>query len=104
MYDWDSSPTASLTGVPTVAGWHHEVGYRGREAYLSRVRDVDDTYTGSPERRVAVLEAYGVDYVWVGPAERARYGSVTFDGLEGVTVAFENEAVTIYRVEEPRVG
>jgi len=100
MYSWDSSPAASLTGVPTVAGWHHEVGYRGPDAYLSRVRDVDAAYTGSPERTVAVLERYDVEYVWVGPAERARYGSVTFEGVDGLTPVFQNEAVTIYRVDE----
>ncbi|WP_435069945.1 DUF2298 domain-containing protein [Haloplanus sp. C73] len=104
MYSWDSSPAASLTGVPTVAGWHHEVGYRGSEAYLERVRDVDAAYTGSPERTVAVLERYDVEYVWVGPAERARYGSVTFEGVEGVTPVFQNEAVTIYRVDEDELG
>jgi YYY domain-containing protein len=104
MYSWDSSPAASLTGVPTVAGWHHEVGYRGAEPYLGRVRDVDDAYTGSPDRTVAVLERYDIEYVWVGPAERARYGSVTFAGVEGLTPVFENEAVTIYRVDEEELG
>ncbi|WP_251344094.1 DUF2298 domain-containing protein [Haloplanus halophilus] len=104
MYSWDSSPAASLTGVPTVAGWHHEVGYRGREPYLTRVRDVDDAYTGPPERTVDVLERYGVDYVWVGPAERARYGDVTFAGVSGLTPVFENEAVTVYRVDEGELG
>ncbi|MFB6219892.1 MAG: DUF2298 domain-containing protein, partial [Halolamina sp.] len=104
MYSWDASPAASLTGVPTVAGWHHEVGYRGREPYLQRVRDVDAAYTGPPERTVAVLEAYGVDYVWVGPAERARYGNVSFDGVAGLTPVFENEAVTIYRVDRDELG
>jgi YYY domain-containing protein len=104
MYDWDASPAASLTGVPTVAGWHHEVGYRGRGPYLERVRDVDDAYTGPPARSVAVLERYGVDYVWVGPAERARYGSVRFDGVAGLRPVFENEAVTIYRVDADRLG
>jgi len=104
MYSWDSSPAASLTGVPTVAGWHHEVGYRGREPYLTRVRAVDDAYTGSPERTTAVLERYGVDYVWVGPAERDRYGEVSFADVSGVTPVFENEAVTIYRVETAELG
>jgi len=103
MYDWDASPAASLTGVPTVAGWHHEVGYRGSDPYLQRVRDVDDAYTGSPERTVAVLERYDVEYVWVGPAERARYGTVAFAGVEGLTPVFRNEAVTIYRVDDPSV-
>jgi uncharacterized membrane protein len=68
------------------------------------VRDVDDAYTGSPERTVAVLDRYGVEYVWVGPAERARYGSVTFAGVEGLTPVFRNEAVTIYRVDEDELG
>jgi uncharacterized membrane protein len=68
------------------------------------VRDVDDAYTGPPARSVAVLERYGVDYVWVGPAERARYGSVRFDGVAGLRPVFENEAVTIYRVDADRLG
>ena len=104
MYDWQSSPAASLTGVPTVAGWHHEVGYRGREPYLTRVRAVDDAYAGSPERTVDVLERHGVDYVWVGPAERERYGEVSFTDVSGVTPVFENEAVTIYRVDAAELG
>ncbi|GAB3319265.1 DUF2298 domain-containing protein [Haloplanus salinarum] len=104
MYGWQSSPAASLTGVPTVAGWHHEVGYRGREPYLTRVRAVDDAYTGPPERTVAVLERYGVDYVWVGPAERERYGEVSFTDVSGVTPVFENQAVTIYRIDSAELG
>jgi YYY domain-containing protein len=104
MYSWDSSPAASLTGVPTVAGWGHEIGYRGVDPYLTRVRDVDDAYTGPPERTVAVLERYDVAYVWVGPAERARYGSVTFAGVDGLTPVVRNETVTIYRVDADELG
>ncbi|MFB6107544.1 MAG: DUF2298 domain-containing protein [Haloplanus sp.] len=104
MYSWESSPAASLTGVPTVAGWHHEVGYRGRETYFRRVRAVDDLYTASPSRRVAVIRAYDVAYVWVGPAERDRYGQVSFDGLTGVEPVFQQGTVTIYRVDRDRLG
>jgi YYY domain-containing protein len=104
MYSWQSSPAASLTGVPTVAGWHHEVGYRGSDPYLDRVRDVDAAYTGPPARTVAVLERYGVDYVWVGPAERARYGAVEFGGVAGLTPVFEEGSVRIYRVDRDRLG
>jgi Uncharacterized membrane protein len=50
------------------------VGYRGVEPYRSRVRAVDTIYTGSPEERARLLERYDVEYIWVGPAERARYG------------------------------
>jgi len=100
MYSWASAPAASMTGVPTVAGWSHEIGYRGREAYVARVRDADEMYRASPERRVALMREYGVDYVWVGEAERARYGDVSFDRVAGVEPVVETETVTLYAVDE----
>ena len=73
-YSMQSNPAASLTGIPTVAGWSHEEGYRGVEPYRGRVRDVDTIYTGDPDERARLLEQYDVAYIWVGPAERLRYG------------------------------
>ena len=73
-YSIESNPAASLTGLPTVAGWSHEVGYRGIEPYRMRVSAVDGIYTGTPEERARLLARYDVEYIWVGPAERARYG------------------------------
>ena len=95
---------SSLTGVPTVAGWYHERGYRGSEAYTERVEDVETIYTGSPEEKARLLAEYDVRYVYVGPAERARYGEVSFEGVSGVSVAetFSHggeRTVTIYRVD-----
>ena len=98
MYTWRANPASSLTGVPTVAGWQHEVGYRGRAAYLDRVRDVDAMYTGDAATRAALLRAYEVEYVWVGPSERARYGSVAF-GMDGMTIVHRSGNVTIYAVD-----
>jgi YYY domain-containing protein len=106
MYNWNSSPAASLTGVPTVAGWHHEVGYRGYDAYYERVRVVDAAYTGSAADLAAVVSEYDVEYVWVGPAERARYGeALTIEEMEGqgVEQAYQTEAVTVYRVDGERL-
>ncbi len=99
MYRWSSAPAASMTGVPTVAGWAHEIGYRGRPAYVARVRAADEMYRASPERRVALMREYGVDYVWVGEAERARYGDVSFDRVAGVAPVVETETVTLYAVD-----
>jgi YYY domain-containing protein len=101
MYNWKSSIAASLTGVPTVVGWAHEVGYRGADEYYARVAAVDALYTGSPDAAATVIREHDVEYVWVGTAERARYGSELVDFREraGYEVAFENEAVTVYRVE-----
>lgn len=105
MYNWKSSIAASLTGVPTVAGWGHEVGYRGKPAYYGRVAEVDALYTGTPADAAEVVRAYGVDYVWVGTAEEARYGSdlVEFGERPGYDVVFENSAVTVYAVDESKL-
>jgi uncharacterized membrane protein len=97
MYSWSANPASSLTGVPTVAGWRHEIGYRGRAAYIERVRDVDAMYTGNASIRASLVEEYDVRYVWVGPNERARYGSIAF-GSERFEVAHRSGDVTIYEV------
>ncbi|MFB6221728.1 MAG: DUF2298 domain-containing protein, partial [Halolamina sp.] len=106
MYDWKSSIASSLTGVPTVAGWAHEVGYRGAGDYYSRVMAVDLVYTGSASEAALVIRKHDVEYVWVGTAERARYGNdlVAFGERDGYEVVFENEAVTVYRVEESELS
>ncbi|WP_058367160.1 DUF2298 domain-containing protein [Haloparvum sedimenti] len=104
IYTWRANPASSLTGIPTVAGWSHEVGYRGREAYTERVAAVDRAYAGSDAERVAALREYGVDYVWVGPTERDRYGDVSFDRFAGIEVAYETETVTVYRVDSEELA
>ena len=102
-WEW-RSPAAGLTGVPTVAGWGHELVYRDWETYYDRVADVRAIYRGSPARRVELLRKYDVQYVYVGPDERERYDIWSFFVLEGVSVAYENEGVTIYRVNQSRLG
>jgi len=106
MYNWKSSIAASLTGVPTVAGWGHEVGYRGAEDYYGRVAAVDALYTGTPADAAAVVREHDVEYVWVGTAEQARYRGelVDFSERAGYEVAFENDAVTVYRVDQEEVA
>ena len=98
MYTWQANPVSSLTGVPTVAGWQHEVGYRGQDSYRERVRDVDAIYTGSASVRADQLDAYGVEYVVVGPNERARYGSIAFED-EAFSVVHRSGDVRIYAVD-----
>jgi YYY domain-containing protein len=104
VYRWSASPAASLTGVPTVAGVSHEAQYRGRETYLNRVYEVNTIYLGPPERRIALLDEYDVEYIYVGPVERERYGDIRlFAELPGVSVAFEEDSVTIYAVDQERL-
>jgi YYY domain-containing protein len=105
MYDWSSSPAASLTGVPTVAGWGHEVGYRGSEAYYGRVADVDTIYTGTADSQAALLAEYDVRYVWVGSGERARYGmgAITIDDRQFVDLVHRSGDVRVYAVRTDRL-
>jgi len=105
-YSWNApagdgaSAPSSLTGVPTVVGWFHEIGYRGQDAYRTRVSDVRTIYGGSPAEQARLLAQYDVEYVYVGPAERETYGQPTVGSVEGVTVEKQWDAVTIYRVDQ----
>jgi YYY domain-containing protein len=103
IYQWRNAPS-SLTGVPTVAGWVHEVGYRGGEAYWQRAEHVDAIFTGPRERQVRLLKRYDVQYVYVGPVERDRYGmDLDVDEIPGVTPVEAEGAVTIYRVDRSKL-
>jgi YYY domain-containing protein len=98
-----ASAPASLTGVPTVLGWFHERGYRGTGPYQQRLAEVGTIYTGSPGQRAALLEKHDVEYVYAGPAERARYGEANvtaFDSMEGVETARRwGPEMVIYQVD-----
>ncbi|MFB6179831.1 MAG: DUF2298 domain-containing protein [Halorientalis sp.] len=95
-----ASAAASLTGIPTVIGWHHEIGYRGEAAYRHRAADVRAIYTGTPSTQARLLAQYNVSYIYVGPTERVTYGRSDFTNLKGVRVAKQWDAVTIYRVNQ----
>ncbi|MFP4530153.1 MAG: DUF2298 domain-containing protein [Halodesulfurarchaeum sp.] len=101
IYRWVNAPS-SMTGIPTVAGWNHEVGYRGAEAYRDRVRDVEIIFeTAEPESRRLLLDKYDVTYIYVGPIERERYDPPNYATEPGIEVAYDDAHVTIYRVEHP---
>jgi YYY domain-containing protein len=95
-----ASAPASLTGLPTVVGWFHERQYRGPVDYQRRLGHVEAIYTGTPDDQRTLLEHYDVRYVYVGPAERANYGTITVGELDEVSVAAEWDAVTVYRVDQ----
>lgn len=101
VYGW-ASEASSLTGLPTVAGWATESIYRGGHAYAERASDVDLLFRGNPQIRAALLDAYEVRYIYVGPNERARYSNadLKFADEPGITVAYRAPAVTIYAVNQ----
>ena len=98
-----ASAPASLTGLPTVLGWFHEAQYRGEEAYSTRLRAVELLYSGAPNQQAVLAERYDLRYVYVGPAERARY-DVTVDERPWTEVARAFEDVTVYRVNASALG
>jgi len=103
IYRWANGPS-SLTGVPTLAGWIHEVGYRGPEAYFGRVRAVNRLFNGTADRRAELVDRYDVDYVYVGPVERDRYGYLDFRDESWVAETKRFGAVDLYVVAGDRDG
>lgn len=100
-YSW-TSPLSSLTGVPTVVGWDHEIGYRGEAAYRTRARDVDVIYeTDDPESRAALLRKYDVEYVYVGPSERETYDiqAAALLDRDAYSVAVRTDNATLIAVD-----
>ncbi len=100
-YQW-RNVGSTFTGLPTVAGWSHEQGYRGVDVYQSRVEDADAMYTGDRERALALLSKYTVEYIWVGPVEQERYGTSLrdFAAIDGISVAYDAGGYTIYAVTD----
>ncbi|WP_435348369.1 DUF2298 domain-containing protein [Haloarchaeobius sp. HRN-SO-5] len=96
-----TNPASTLTGVPTVVGWDHQQGYRGIDAFERRAAQVDDVYVGTWANASRTLRQYDVQYVYVGPNEREQYGDSMrdFRNRSALSVAFENDAVTIYAVD-----
>ena len=103
-YRLDYARIAGRTGVPTILGWAgHEEQWRGsRRGFRERSEDVRSIYTeGDVSVVEALLEKYGVEYVYVGGLERDSYGldtATTFD--EFMDRAFESGQITIYKVRE----
>jgi uncharacterized membrane protein len=64
------------TGFPTVLGWDfHEIQWRGSaEPQGSRKDDIQHLYeTRNPQDALEIIQRYGIDYVYIGPLERATY-------------------------------
>lgn len=99
-YQWRSVASV-FTDAVTVAGWDHQEGYRGANAFDERATDVENLYTGSPETIRDTVQKYGVEYIYVGPSEREAFtGLSEFDQIAGIEVAFQNNEVTIYEVSD----
>ena len=110
LYRWGSRVSV-YTGLPTILGWDwHQIQQRCGPspcpAVHARVSDVNLIYAGTFEgEALDLLRKYGVDYVYVGQTEQQYYppeGLAKFPAIVErgeLSVAYENEKVTVYRVE-----
>ncbi len=97
---------SASTGLATVLGWPgHENQWRGGDPAVyaeiePRRLDVDTIYSTTDYLEAhALLEKYGVDYVYIGEAERSRYTQESLDKFTQIgSVAFQQDEVVIYRV------
>lgn len=100
VYTW-CNPASSLTGIPTVLGWGHESLYRGSDAYQSRQVAVSVLFdTEDPYSRALLLRKYDITYIYVGPRERAEYETRDYAAEPGISVAYANDNVVIYEVDQ----
>jgi hypothetical protein len=78
---------------PTAWLWSHGIEFRDREADVRRI------YRGEPDAR-ALLSYYGVDYVFVGDAERDQLRANEAFLASTFPVAYQNSRITIYAANE----
>ena len=107
VYTWGEGANlaATFSGVPTLAGWRHAAGYHGLARYRARVNHTQAIYGDDWAVARNSLAYFDVEYIYVGPAERDEYGQRDFAAQSpAIAVAYENPAVTIYRVNQSALG
>jgi YYY domain-containing protein len=110
LYGWGNR-YAMFTGNPAIVGWdYHERQQRAiglsnadPESVPARIAAVQDAFRNrDPGRAYRILRRFDVEYLVVGPLERAYFpgGQKKWAEREGVlwTLAFRNEGVEIYRL------
>ncbi|MDE2836213.1 MAG: DUF2298 domain-containing protein, partial [Chloroflexota bacterium] len=104
--DWkpELARIASATGRPTILGWEgHERQWRSGENanFEERQGDVRLIYqTQEPETAARLLSKHKVDYVVVGPRERAIYGDAGIPKFSVLgSAAFVADGITVYRID-----
>jgi uncharacterized membrane protein len=92
-YRANTNRISTMTGRPTLLGWDgHESQWRGSaygEMAAGRAEAIELIYrNGTPEQIVQTLEDWGIDYVYIGPSERAEY-AITSASEERLAMVME---------------
>ena len=101
--EWFNSGLISRsTGHPTIYNWPgHQLQWRGQSSeFVLREQDVATIYqtTDFQEAR-ELLDKYDVDYVYIGPRERNKYGGPGLDKFaEHMNTLYEWNDVAIYGI------
>jgi uncharacterized membrane protein len=104
-YNAATSRISTMTGRPTLLGWDgHESQWRGA-AYgamaAGRPQALEQLYRDAPAADLRQLaDQWGIDYLYLGPAERNAYGVTPFHQARLYQVfdrVFEDGEVVIYR-------
>ena len=102
----DHGIVSECTGLPAILGWeHHEWVWRPRCSdcdFAGRIEDVDQIYESEDLNEVkALLEKYGVTYVYIGRFEREMYGADVGEKLaDFMDVVYDKDGVIIYEFRE----
>jgi len=106
-YHWGTRNTI-YTGLPNVIGWNwHERQQRSsspENLIADRISEVNEFYLDTdPEKAMAILDKYGVEYIIVGQLEQALYpgpGLDKFEKMDGLLwqEVFRAGSTVIYQV------
>jgi YYY domain-containing protein len=104
-YRAETSRISTMTGRPTLLGWDgHESQWRGKaygEMAADRPQAIEAIYQSGTSATIAqLIDQWGIDYVYVGPIERAEYGvtpQVEQRLRQVMDLVFESGEVRIYR-------
>jgi uncharacterized membrane protein len=96
---------SSYTGLPTLKGMHESEQRWGEDVGRRHGQANEFFSTMALDRTMSLADELGIEYIYVGPLERTEYSNAEakFEQLlarDLISVVYENEQVTIYRVVE----
>ena len=96
---------AAYTGLPSILGGLHQNEQRPPSQVAQRDGLVNEFWhSADPVRVEQLIRQLGISYIYVGQLERAVYGETVANKFEELrqrgllTVVYENDQTTIYRV------
>jgi YYY domain-containing protein len=104
----DGGRVSASTGLPTLLQWPgHQLQWRGTsEPQTGRPEDLQKLYQSTDPAEVsAIIQKYGITFVYLGGAERAKYEPIALPDMGDLfEPAFEHGEVTVYRVRADAVS